>query len=77
MAIEKLNVNSYEGIRALIMANGGCINAYENEEGELVTLIRGITDDGIEYVTKKTLQNNNHTRINCYYEDGTTTETFM
>ena len=75
--IEGVNLNSYGGLLSLILSNGGCLNAYENQDGEMVTLVRGISDSGALYVSKRTLQNNNHTRINRYYEDGTCEEFFV
>lgn len=48
---------------------------YENENGEFVTA-HTVTDESGTYKEYRTYQNNGWIRINCVYEDGTTTETF-
>ena len=45
---------------------------YDNEN-VIVQVIRGIEEEHLQVIT---CQNNGWLRINCYYLDGTTTETF-
>lgn len=46
-----------------------------NSEGENVILMKGVDECGSFYETS-TFQENGYTRINRYYKDGTTTETY-
>lgn len=47
-----------------------------NENGENVVITEGKTENGIHFYSLMTFQKNNWTRVNEYYADGTTTETF-
>ena len=71
-----MDCNSYEGLLKVIRDNQSSVNAFENQDGELVTLWYCINPVGIKFVKKRVLQNNGHTRIQNYYEDGTFEEMY-
>lgn len=76
MADKVINYNSYEGLLKVIEQNRSSINAFENQDGELVTLYYCIANDGMKYIKKRVLQNNNCIRVQNYYEDGSSEEMY-
>lgn len=68
--------NSYEGLLDVIRKNGSSINAFENQDGELVSLYYCVSSDGMKYIKKRVFQNNGCTRIQNYYEDGSSEEMY-
>jgi len=46
-----------------------------NADGENVIIEEG-REEGVHYYRLETIQKNNWSRINHYYEDGTSTETY-
>lgn len=67
---------SYEELKEKIESEGHSLPVTaENENGELVIIEEGVDDD-VHYYKTTTAQNNDWCRINCFYADGTVTETF-
>ena len=71
-----MDCNSYEGLLNIIRDNQSSSNAFENQDGELVTLYYCIANDGMKYIKKRVLQNNNCIRVQNYYEDGSSEEMY-
>ena len=69
----EINPRDLHGMRQLMKEHGKSSNAYlgENENGESIEI--SIFEDNISV---RTYQNNGWTRLNVYYEDGSSEELF-